>query len=141
MRLETTYDDHVAQGTNMLARIGLNVISGTANIAKTGVLMVGGVVTTAMTVDTYAFFKYGMDEMGDFFRFNDCKVPMPTIINILTMERRGGCADHINAIAEKFFQYQALLIPVVITSAALTYMVFNKIDNGTDRLEKKLFGA
>lgn len=139
MKLETTYD-HVAPGTNTLAKIGLNVISGTANIAKTGVLMVGGVVTTAMAVDTYAFFKCGTDNMGEFFRFNHCQVPAPTIINLLNIGRHFGVCQHKHLYeeAKQLFQNQALLIPVVVTAAALAYMVFNKIEKGTARLEKNL---
>lgn len=139
MKPETTYD-HVAHGTNTLAKIGLNVISGTANIAKTGVLMVGGAVTTAMAIDTYAFFNHGLHDMGEFFRFNHCGVPAPTILNILNIDYRFGICHHERLYKEaiQLFQNQALLIPVVVTGAALACMVFHKIETGAARLEKKL---
>src|SRR5262245_44717594 len=114
------------------ARGTLNVVSGTAGLAKNITLATSAVAMGVMAFDTYT---WGDSAWG---RLNSCNKNFPTIGNLASaVEDREYCRINDENVNE-IFRNQALALPVVFIGSSLIAYTFSKIESGAANLANKI---
>lgn len=114
-------------------------VSIAAGLTKNSIGCAGGLATLAMSVDSYFFNKDGMYYLPKFYTFNDCKKPVPTLVNVVSLFQYHSCQGYAAEKAEQIFQAQTLIAPIALGATLLGYYAFNRIENVTRNAANFLF--
>lgn len=111
-----------------IAAMGLNLLSGAANTAKTTTAAAAAFLTTAIAVDSYLYYQKGINYMPELYYSNNCNSPAPIALNIFSRTIQELDCETAAKTFPKYFQLQFLLLPVVVTGLALGYRAFGKVE-------------